>query len=113
MDHHEPIRVNRILSRKAGIAGIPADVFIIAVGLDLILYLFMIQIFNLSWEPFVLAVVVVDGTWAILTIRGVWRFVGLIFKPQRYVRANLPYISPLSPNGTSQNRQRSLSARTK
>jgi hypothetical protein len=30
----EPIIVNRILSRKAGIAGIPADVFIIALGLS-------------------------------------------------------------------------------
>jgi hypothetical protein len=113
MDDREPIRVNRILSKKPGIAGIPADVFITALALDLILYLVLVQMFKLGWEPFLLAIVVVDGTWAVLTIRGVWRFVGLIFKPERYVRANLPYISQLSPNGTSQNRKRKLSSRTK
>lgn len=93
----EPIRVNRILSRKPGIAGIPADVFIIALGLDLLLYLFLVQVFHLGWQPFALAVVVVDGTWIMLTLRGVWRFVGLVFKPPRYIRANLPYRSPLPP----------------
>jgi hypothetical protein len=93
----QPIRVNRILSHKPGIAGIPADVFIIALGLDLLLYLFLVQIFNLGWQVFALAVVVVDGTWIALTLKGVWQFVGLWFKPPRYIRANLPYRSPLPP----------------
>jgi hypothetical protein len=97
----EPIVVNRILSRKAGIAGIPADVFIIALGLDLLLYLFIVQIFHGNWQIFALAVVVVDGTWIALTLRGVWRFVGLWFKPPRYVRANIPYQPQLPPAADS------------
>ncbi len=96
----EPIRVNRILSRKPGIAGIPADVFIIALDLNLLLYLFLVQIFHLGWQPFTAAVVIVDGTWIALTLKGVWRFVGLWFKPPRYIRANLPYRSPLPPEDT-------------
>ena len=93
----EPIIVNRILSRKAGLAGIPADIFIITLGIDLLLYLFLVQIFHLDWQLFALAVVVVDGTWIALTLKGVWRFVGLWLKPPRYIRANIPYQPQLPP----------------
>lgn len=89
------IVVNRILTRKVGIAGIPADVFIFTLAADLLLYLFLVQILNLQWQVFMLFAIVIDGTWIMLTLRGVWRFVGLIFQPPRYIRANVPYRSPL------------------
>jgi hypothetical protein len=93
----EPIRVNRILTRKPGIAGIPADVFIVTIGIDLLLYLFLVQIFHMDLQLFSLIVIVIDGTWIILTLRGVWRFMGLVFKPPRYVRGNIPYQPQLPP----------------
>jgi hypothetical protein len=111
----EPIKVNRILTKKPGIAGIPADIFSIAIGLDLILYLFLVQVFHLGWQVFIFAVIVVDGTWIILTLRGVWRFVGLAFKPPRYIRANIPYTPQLpptpQPDAPSQTSQARLSPR--
>jgi hypothetical protein len=93
----EPIRVNRILTRKPGIAGIPADVFMVTIGIDLLLYLFLVQIFHLDLQLFSLITIVIDGTWIILTLRGVWRFMGLVFKPPRYVRGNIHYQPQLPP----------------
>jgi hypothetical protein len=96
----EPVKVNKILSRKASIAGIPGDVFVVAMSLDLFLYFILCQIFLLDLMTFGLICFVVDGTWILLTLRGVWRFVGLAFRPPIYFRANLPYRSPLnSPDG--------------
>jgi hypothetical protein len=101
----EPIKNNRILGRKPGIAGIPADVFIIAITMDLVIYLFTIQILQMGWQVFALTCIIVDGTWVILTLRGVWRFVGLFFKPPRYFRANIPY-RPQLKHGVFQNSPR-------
>jgi hypothetical protein len=101
----ERIVVNRILTRKVGIAGIPADVFIFTLAVDLLLYLFLVQILNLQWQVFVLFAIVIDGTWIILTLRGVWRFVGLIFKPPRYIRANISYRPMLPPQNSSSDRE--------
>ncbi len=89
--NREPIKVNRILTKKPGIAGIPADVFIFLMVFNLLLYLFLIQLLNLNLQVAITIALVIDGTWVMLTLRGVWRFVGLFFKPPRYVRGNIPY----------------------
>ena len=98
MSHdREQIVVNRILTRKVGIAGIPADVFIVVIGIDLLIYLFLVQVFKLNLYIFSFVIIVIDGTWIMLTLRGVWRFVGLIFQPPRYIRANIDY-QPMLPS---------------
>jgi type IV secretory pathway VirB3-like protein len=89
--NRDPIKVNRILTRKPGIAGVPADVFIFVMVIDLVLYLLLIQLLNLNLQVAITIILVIDGTWITLTLRGVWRFVGLFFKPPRYIRANIPY----------------------
>ena len=86
-----PIRVNRILTRKPGIAGIPQDVFISTIFVDLLLYLLLVQMLHLSWDLVALITLVIDGTWILLTLRGVWRLVGLAIKPTSYVRSNAKY----------------------
>jgi hypothetical protein len=91
----EPIQVNRMLARKPGIAGISADVFAVAIVMDVVLF-FLRSMFELGWDVFVFAVIVVDMTWFILTIRGVYRFVGKFIKPPVYYRANIPYVPVLS-----------------
>ena len=91
----EPIEVNRMLARKPRIAGISADVFAVALVMDVILF-FIRSMFEFGWDVFVFAVIVVDMTWLILTIRGVYRFVGKFIKPPAYYRANIPYVPVLS-----------------
>jgi hypothetical protein len=95
--NREPIKVNRILTRKPGIAGIPADVFIFLMAFNLVLYLFLIQMLNLNLQIVITIALVINGTWITLTLRGVWRFVGLFLKPPRYIRANIPYRPILLP----------------
>jgi hypothetical protein len=108
----EPVKVNKILSRKASIAGIPADVFGFVIAIDLVLYLFLCQMFGVSLVHFGVVCIVIDGTWVVLTLRGVWRFVGLAFRPPRYFRANLRYRSPLnSPHGSLQPQAKKASRR--
>jgi fatty acid desaturase len=85
------IKVNRILSRKRNIAGIPADVFIPAVFLDVVFGIFGCLMFKIPPIPLAIFCLTLNIIWAILVARGVWRFLGTFHHPPRYHRANIRY----------------------
>jgi fatty acid desaturase len=85
------IKVNRIFSRKRNTAGIPADVMIPALLLDILVLIFGCVTFGFPWMPTVVVCLAIDVAWAILVARGVWRFLGTFHHPSRYYRANIRY----------------------
>lgn len=86
-----PIKVNRILSRKRNIAGIPADVMLPAVLFDGIVMVFGCLSFKLPPIPLAVFCLTLNIVWAILVARGVWRYLGTFYHPPRYFRANIRY----------------------
>lgn len=85
------IKVNRILSRKRNIAGIPADVMIPVLLLDILVMIFGCVTFGFPWIPTAVVCLTINVAWAILVARGVWRFLGTFHRPYRYYRANIRY----------------------
>jgi hypothetical protein len=85
------IRVNRILSKKQNIAGIPADVFIPAFAFDIIFGVFGCLLFALPPIQVAVFCITLNIVWAILVAKGVWRFLGSFYKPPRYYRSNIRY----------------------
>jgi hypothetical protein len=85
------IKVNRILSRKKNIAGIPYDIILPALILDGLVAVFGCVSFGLPWIPTAIFCLSINVAWAILVARGVWRFLGTFYHPPRYYRANNRY----------------------
>jgi hypothetical protein len=85
------IKVNRILSKKRNIAGIPADVFIPAIFLDVVFGIFGCLMFKIPPIPLAIFCLTLNIVWAILVSRGVWRFLGTFYHPPRYHRVNIRY----------------------
>ena len=85
------IKVNRILSKKKNIAGIPADVMIPMGLFDLLVGVFGCLMFKFPPMPTAVVCLTINVTWAVLVARGVWRFLGTFYHPNRYYRANIRY----------------------
>jgi hypothetical protein len=85
------IKVNRILSRKKNIAGIPAEVMIPAILLDGVVMVFGCLSLQLPPIPTAIFCLTLNIVWAILVARGVWRYLGTFYHPPRYFRANIRY----------------------
>jgi hypothetical protein len=86
-----PIRVNRVLSKKANIAGIPADVFLPCVALDFIAGIVLCVYLQFPFINVALCCLALNITWAILCAKGAWQFLGTFYHPPRYYRQNIRY----------------------
>jgi hypothetical protein len=86
------IRVNRVLSKKQNIAGIPADIFIPILAFDVLAGILLCLVFSVSPMPVAFFCLIVNVVWAILVAKGVWRFMGTFYHPPRYYRQNIRYI---------------------
>ena len=67
------IRVNRVLSKKQNIAGIPADIFLPVVAFDTVAMVFLCLCFGLPAIPIATCCLTINIVWAILVAKGVWR----------------------------------------
>ena len=85
------IRVNRVLSKKQNIAGIPADIFLPIVAFDTVAMVFLCLCFGLPAIPLAIFCLTINIVWAILVAKGVWRFLGTFYHPPRYYRRNIRY----------------------
>ena len=85
------IRVNRVLSKKQNIAGIPADIFLPIVAFDTVAMVFLCLCFGLPAIPIATCCLTINIVWAILVAKGVWRFLGTFYHPPRYYRRNIRY----------------------
>ena len=85
------IRVNRVLSKKQNIAGIPADIFLPIVAFDTVAMVFLCLCFGLPAIPLAICCLTINIVWAILVAKGVWRFLGTFYHPPRYYRRNIHY----------------------
>jgi hypothetical protein len=85
------IRVNRVLSKKQNIAGIPADIFLPIIVFDVVVGIVFCLIFSVPFLPTVFCCLIINIVWAILVARGVWRFLGTFYHPPRYYRQNIRY----------------------
>jgi fatty acid desaturase len=85
------IRVNRVLSKKQNIAGIPADIFLPAIAFDTGAGVFLCLVFGFPFLPILFLCLIINIVWAILVARGVWRFLGTFYHPPRYYRQNIRY----------------------
>jgi hypothetical protein len=90
------IKINKILQRKAGIAGIPADVFMTALIIGLLSWGVVCGIFGADLMVLLVVIIILDGTWIFLTVKGVWRFIGTFHRPPIYTRGNISYTPVLS-----------------
>jgi hypothetical protein len=85
------IRVNRVLSKKQNIAGIPADIFLPIIAFDTVVMIFLCVCLELPAIPTAIFCLTINIVWAILVARGVWRFLGTFYHPPRYYRRNIRY----------------------
>jgi hypothetical protein len=85
------IRVNRVLSKKQNIAGIPADIFLPVIAFDTVVMIFLCLMFGLPAIPIAIFCLTTNIVWAILVAKGVWRFLGTFYHPPRYYRRNVHY----------------------
>jgi hypothetical protein len=74
-----PIRVNRVLSKKENIAGIPAEIFLPIISFDVVAIIILCIFFSVPFLPVVFICLTINIVWAILvsTARS------LIFKKKR------------------------------
>jgi hypothetical protein len=86
-----PIRVNRVLSKKENIAGIPAEIFLPIVSFDVVAIVILCIFFSVPFLPVVFICLTINIVWAILVSKGTWRFLGTFYHPPRYYRQNIRY----------------------
>ncbi|WP_181243844.1 hypothetical protein [Chamaesiphon polymorphus] len=87
------IKVNRILSRKPAIAGISAEVFLPAAAFDIAALFICCLFLQLDFLRVAAVCLLLNVVWVVLTINGVWQFLGGFWRPPKYYRANVTYTS--------------------
>jgi fatty acid desaturase len=85
------IRVNRVLSKKQNIAGIPAEIFLPIIVFDVVAGIVFWIFFSAPFLPVVFICLTINIVWAILVARGTWRYLGTFYHPPRYYRQNIRY----------------------
>jgi hypothetical protein len=65
------IRVNRVLSKKQNIAGIPADIFLPVIAFDTVVMIFLCLMFGLPAIPIAIFCLTTNIVWAILVAKGI------------------------------------------
>jgi hypothetical protein len=96
MYQKKSIKIHSILQSKAGILGIPKDIFGYLVLIGILDFAVVCGVFRGDGFTFAISFAVVASSWLVLTYRGVWRFLGAFIKPPVYIRRNIKYQSFLS-----------------